>query len=401
MLENNRPLLVDRVTPVQQPSQRQVELWAHNQRIFISSTMVDLVEARETARKTITELGASPVMFENLGARSDDSRQAYLTEVRRCTIYLGILSRRYGARLASGYSATQEEYEEARRQRKELLIFLDSGVPTEERDGHLNQWLNELYQFHVIGKYREMSQLAELVVRSLTHLAGQQLTPWVKLDHLVFQATRITTSTSAEKREIEVTTACADPRIVGELSAAGQERFGQAIRRLTFRCESTAVQIAGVRQVIDPLAGNSLVLTCKAVDDRYGGVSSAASLNTIGSYQTGDRTYTRRDLVTIGLQAVALGLMPPQDPFLASTPATNFKALYAACGRDDAVFPMAAQLMIVERAISMDLVVMIPHVSVEPVRHGSVRISLQALLPQLYRNAEPEEVDIAGIVPLL
>jgi hypothetical protein len=363
--------------------------------------MVDLVEARETARKAISELGARPVMFENLGARSDDSRQAYLSEVRRCTIYLGILSRRYGTRLPSGYSATQEEYEEARRQRKEILIFLDSGVPTEERDGHLNQWLNELYQFHVIGKYREMSQLAELVVRSLTHLASQQLTPWVKLDHLVFQAVRITKSTSPEKSEIEVTTACEDPRIVGELSAAGQERFGQTIRRLTFRRESTSVQVTGVRQIIDPLAGNSLVLTCKTADDRYGSISTATPLNTIGSYRTGDRTYTRRDLVTIALQAVALGSLPPQDPFLASTPVTNFKTLYEACGRDDSIFPMVTQLIIVEMALSMGLVEMIAQVSVDAVRHGSVRISLQALLPQLYRNAEAEEVDVAGIVSLL
>jgi Domain of unknown function (DUF4062) len=179
MLDSQRALVVDRVTRLQEPSEQQIAQWAQSQSVFISSTMTDLVEARQTVRDVVSQLRARPIMFETLGARSDDSRQSYLGEVRRSSIYLGLLSRRYGIRSPSGYSATQEEYEEARRERKEILLFLDSSVPDTEREGHLNQWIRELHQVHSIGGYSGLHELAEQVRTSLTHEAGDQLTPWV------------------------------------------------------------------------------------------------------------------------------------------------------------------------------------------------------------------------------
>jgi len=74
VFETTKALLIDRVTPLQLPSEQQVSGWARNKRVFISSTMRDLVDARRVAAKTIERMGAQPVMFETLGARTDDSK---------------------------------------------------------------------------------------------------------------------------------------------------------------------------------------------------------------------------------------------------------------------------------------------------------------------------------------
>ena len=99
--------------------------------------MVDPAEVVRPRVESDIEPERAPVMFENLGAWLHMIAVRHLSvksvAARSTWVFSLVMTP-----LPSGYSATQEEYEEARRQRKEILIFLDSGVPTEERDGHLN-----------------------------------------------------------------------------------------------------------------------------------------------------------------------------------------------------------------------------------------------------------------------
>jgi len=398
MLDNQRPLLVDRVTRLQEPSDQQVAQWAHYQSVFISSTMTDLVKARQTVRDVISRLGARPIMFETFGARSDDSRQAYLGEVRRSSIYLGLLSRRYGVRSPSGYSATQEEYEEARRERKETLLFLDSSVPDSEREGHLNQWLKELHQVHAVGFFNGVHELSEQVRTSLVNLAGNQFTPWVKLDHLVFQATRLVKRTGSQGTKVEITTACQEARIRAELAGMGRERFGKPGRRLTYVRESLPVQVDNVEETIDSVGSQALVLVCSATDDRYVSAGGFGSFGTNWSYQSPTKTYPHSELVGIALRAIALGEEPPPDPMLRTTLPTNFHALYQACGGDTTVFPRVAQLAMVERALAEGVVASVLYAFVGNVRRGQAQITVSALLPQFYSNVEPEVVELIGAI---
>jgi len=393
-------LLIDRITPIHCPSDQQIKQWASKQRVFISSTMDDLADLRQAVAATITEFGALPVMFETLGARSDDSRQAYTSEVRRSQVYLGIMSRRYGTKLPSGYSATHEEYEEARKHRKYILLFLDATIPDPERDGHLNRWIRELYQFHVLAKYRGMSDLIRRVKTSLQEIARDELTPWVKLDRVIFQATRIAKAMQGQTTTITVTTASRDPHVTVELAGMVQEQFGTTTPQLTFRRESFEVQVVGLDETIDPLGNDSLVLTCKAVEDWYQRQRKHPLMLMPSSYQGPSGSYEYRDLVRIALRSVALGEQPPSDPLLASFPRTDFKALYQQYGDDAQVFPKIAQLLIVEAVYQHGIVDKLVYVSVGKVRDGRSHLSLSAILPRFYSNVEPETVEVEGEIEL-
>jgi hypothetical protein len=401
MAEKVESFLIDRVTLSQRPSDQQIKQWASNKRVFISSTMDDLVDVRQSVAATITEFGAQPVMFETLGARSDDSRQAYTSEVRRSQIYLGILSRRYGTKLPSGYSATHEEYEEAGKHQKEILLFLDAMVPDAERDGHLNRWIKELYQFHVLAKYRGMSDLVQKVKTSLDEIARDELTPWVKLDRAIFQATRIAKATQGQTTIITITTASRDPRITVELTGIVRERFvGTTNRRLTFRRESFEVQVLGVEETIDPLGNDSLVLTCKTVDGRYQRQRKHPLLQMGGGYSGPSGSYEYRDLVRIALRCVALGEHPPSDSLLASLPRIDFSALYQRYGDDAQIFPRIVQLLTVEAVYQHGIVDKLVHISVGKVREGRSHVRLSAMLPRFYSNVEPEMVELEGDIVL-
>ena len=401
MTEQLENLLIDRVTPIQRPSYQQIKQWASNKRVFISSTMDDLAEARQAVAEMITELDAQPVMFETLGARTDDSRQAYTSEVRRSQIYLGILSRRYGTKIPSGYSATHEEYEEARKHRKEILLFLDATIPDVERDGHLNRWIKELYKFHVLAKYRGMSDLVQQAKTSLEEIARDELTPWVKLARVVFQATRIAKVTQGPTTTITVTTAGRDPHVTVELAGLVQERFGTATRQLTFRRESFEVQVVGVYETIDPLGNDSMVLTCKTAEDRYQRQERHPLMSMTGGYSGPSGRYGYRDLVGIALRGVALGEQPPRDILLESFPRADFKALYQRYGDDAQVFPKIAQLLIVEALYQHGIVDKLVYASVGKVRDGRLHVSLSAMLPRFYSNVEPEIVELEGEIELL
>lgn len=55
-------------------------------------------DAPETSNSThaVERAGAQAVWFERFGGRDDDPEGAYLAEVGRCTVYVGILGERFG-----------------------------------------------------------------------------------------------------------------------------------------------------------------------------------------------------------------------------------------------------------------------------------------------------------------
>lgn len=393
-------LIIDRVTPIQSPSEQQVSQWAHDKRVFVSSTMEDLADVRNAVAETIGKYGAEPVMFETLGARSEDSRQAYTTEVRRSDIYLGILSRRYGTRLPSGYSATHEEYEEARKHRKEILLFLDESVPQSERDGHLNRWIQELYNFHVVSKFDGMADLTEKVQTSLDELARERLTPWVKLDRVVFQATRIEKSIEQRTTTVTVSTASGDRHVTSALSGMVQERFGSITSRLTFRCQSLPIRVVGLNEVIDPLGRDSLVLTCESPKGRSQSASSHPLLRLPGGYSTPSRNYDYSDLVEIALRAIALGEEPPRDPLFMSMPQIDFKEVYRQCEGDTKIFPKVAQLLIVEAVHEHGIADEVLDVAVGRLRRGEARVRISVGIRPPYSSGQREIVEVKGSITL-
>ena len=87
-----------------------VRAWAAGRRVFVSSLITDMPAERSAVRAAVEELGAVPVMFEDLGAQDVAAEQAYLSGVRSSDVYVGMWGNRYGVRMADGYSATHAEF---------------------------------------------------------------------------------------------------------------------------------------------------------------------------------------------------------------------------------------------------------------------------------------------------
>src|SRR3546814_6259394 len=81
---------------------------------------------RAAAKRAIETLRHDAVMAEDFGARASTPEVACLTGLRQSDLIVLVLGTRYGAKQASGLSATHEEYREARG-RKPILTFVQAG----------------------------------------------------------------------------------------------------------------------------------------------------------------------------------------------------------------------------------------------------------------------------------
>jgi hypothetical protein len=185
MQGSNVPLIIDLASPMV-IGQDQIGLWASNKRVFISSTITDMKQERMAAREAVLTVGAVPIMWETIAPRDEEPNCAYIEGVRGSDLYLLFLKTRYGIKLPSGYSPTNEEYEEARRRGLPIFIWIDSNYRSDQRDGHLNTWISELRNVHSTGDYEKPEDLNLQVVRILKDIAAEDLIQWAKLGDAIF-----------------------------------------------------------------------------------------------------------------------------------------------------------------------------------------------------------------------
>ena len=181
-------LLVDRAAAAVRPDEQAVRDWAAEQRVFISSVIDGYGEYRQAAVTAVQALGAEPVWFERFGGRDSDPNEAYLSEVRSSTIYLGLLGARYGRPLPDRYSATHREFLEADQSGLRTSVWAQEDI---EREGPEQSFLEEVRAFGVTGSYRSPEELRLGIEERLRELAAEDLSPWVKLGGLVFRAREV------------------------------------------------------------------------------------------------------------------------------------------------------------------------------------------------------------------
>lgn len=109
-------------------------------KIFISSLITGMEEFRVAAREAILSLGHEPVMAEDFGARPQSPQIACLEGVRQSALVILILGAGYGAKQATGISATHEEYCDAKGNRP-VLAFVQENV---ERPGDQTAFIKEV-----------------------------------------------------------------------------------------------------------------------------------------------------------------------------------------------------------------------------------------------------------------
>jgi hypothetical protein len=271
----------------------EVTAWASGKRMFISSVMKDLKEERVAVAKAIRAVGAEAVWFEMFGGRDEGADAAYLSEVASSDIYLGILGALYGALLPSGRSATHDEYLEAERLGLHISVWVETGANLESRQAELLAGIRAL---HTTGTFNSPADLGANVRRRLADMAGEHLSPWVKLGPVVFRATRINESSGsahivARVRDDEVTEAL---RQLG----GGLARLGSGNQLLTLGGRTRAVIVKDV--AIATLAGMT-----KTVDVDME-IRGAPNTSPVPAFGVGRKTYTPMDLCALAIRR-ALG----------------------------------------------------------------------------------------------
>lgn len=106
--------------------------------VFISSTCHDLIDIRAELEALVLEMGLRPVLSDSalsdfdLTPPQQSSIELCLTNVRECPVFVCILSSRYGPVLPGRtISATELEYEEARKNGKTILLYVRDQLSAE------------------------------------------------------------------------------------------------------------------------------------------------------------------------------------------------------------------------------------------------------------------------------
>jgi hypothetical protein len=197
------------------------------QTVFISSIQGGFEDVRAAARAGVESFGLRPVMAETVGAADASPQRALLDRVAESDVLVLLVGPRYGARQVSGLSATEEEFDEARRRGKRILVLRQEGELEPEQQQFLDRATGGWEAGALYGTFRDASDVGLAVVRGLTNLRER--------------GARATLEPAAQAR-------------AGELAAAAQ---GQGYSR------SGSV----VRIVLVPLLGGRL-LDAAALEDR-------------------------------------------------------------------------------------------------------------------------------------
>lgn len=203
MRDNSNSLIISEPKP-RILSMEILRKWSAGKNVFISSTINDMKDERRAVRDTVHKVGANPVMWEILAPTDEEPNQAYSKGVRNSNIYLLVLKTRYGTKLRSGYSPTNEEYEEAYRLNLPIRIWIKAGIDEREREGHLNRWIIELQNFHSTGEYLDENDLGQQVERVLNQMAVEEIYQWIKFGPAIFPIDSIREIVEQGKKKITI-----------------------------------------------------------------------------------------------------------------------------------------------------------------------------------------------------
>lgn len=152
-------------------------------KIFVSSTVDELKDARAVAKKAIEDFQFNPLMCENWGATTESARSTYLKKVNSSDIYIGIFWKNYS-------KATEEEYREAKKLGKDILIYIKKEA-NEYRNEDLRKLLLEVKDLengHIYYEYDTVIDLKEKIKDNISEVVSRrerQPNKFITYDNLV------------------------------------------------------------------------------------------------------------------------------------------------------------------------------------------------------------------------
>jgi len=146
-------------------------------KIFISGVQKELKAERRAVKDFIIgEVLLSEYfevfLFEDVCAKSKSAKSVFLKEVRDSDIYIGIIGQQYGYVGQGGISSTEEEYREAKKLDKTILIYIKSenGANDKKRDIEVQRLIKEIGDVRegfVRKRFSDTVELTRLIHSSL------------------------------------------------------------------------------------------------------------------------------------------------------------------------------------------------------------------------------------------
>lgn len=377
-------LTVDFAAATRRLADDEFEVWAQGQTVFLSSVMSELASERRAVAEHLESFGFNVRWFEEFGGRDDNAEDAYLSEVRSCTIYLGLLADSYGTMLGSGpyvgFSATHAEYLEARTRGTRISFWARSSA--ERREGHARRFLAEVQVLHVTGNFEGADDLAGRVERRLREIAAEDLAPWVKLEDVIIRASRV----GVDSNSIGVLARIQDSAVRRALGEIAGERRGRE-SAITYGDRSG---VGRIQSLSEASASSAFTDVTIEVQVAWATGADATAMGTSG--------YSADDLTEIAMKVGLLGEAVPdvlgRMSFLVddSDPLAELQTMAVPEGALQAL----ARLVLVERLVGGRRASAVERFSLGPAHGGERQLELSWWEPRRYSNVEPGVRSISG-----
>ena len=163
-------------------------------RIFVSSVMDNFTEYRNAVRTGIIAAGGEPVLVEDYPSLISSSRSACLDGIASSDALVVIIGSRGGWTAPSGKLVVEEEYDEARRRKIPILLFVQSVADRDETAQALVNRLSDYVEGHFRRTFATSAELQELVSNALAPVVkhkGAPMTNSTVLNKLLSEAPRM------------------------------------------------------------------------------------------------------------------------------------------------------------------------------------------------------------------
>lgn len=150
-------------------------------KIFVSGVQKELKKERRAVKEFLRKDALlseyfDVFLFEDSPAKSKSAEMAYIEEVRKSDIYIGILGLQYGGSGKEKMSPTEAEFREAKAKHKEILIYIKGQNTVDKlRDGGMREFISEIKNPKAGYSYRRFDTVTEL-----TNLVYESLISFLK-----------------------------------------------------------------------------------------------------------------------------------------------------------------------------------------------------------------------------
>jgi len=143
-------------------------------KIFISSVQKEFAQQRLDLKAfllgdaVLSRFVSEVFLFEELPAKDRRAEQAYLEEVKRCDIYLGLFGYEYGNENRQGLSPTEDEFNHATKHKKTRLVYV-WGSDEKRRDPKMRKLVARANHELIRRRIEDVNSLTSEVYASLVN----------------------------------------------------------------------------------------------------------------------------------------------------------------------------------------------------------------------------------------